>query len=67
MALGPGKYDDLATDIRTKIHADGVVVIVINGDRGGGFSAQLSPTLTLMLPGMLRTIADEMEDFGPCS
>lgn len=67
MALGPGTYDDLATEVRVKARAEGVVVIVINGSRGGGFSAQLSPALTLTLPTVLRHIADEMEAGWPTS
>ena len=65
MAFGPGKYDDLATEVRAKAKAEGVVVIVVNGTKGNGFSAQLSPALTLTLPQMLRIMADQMEEFGP--
>lgn len=67
MAMGPGKYDDLATDVRKKAQADGAVVIIVNGNKGNGFSAQLSPELTLTLPSMLRHMADQMEEWGPTS
>ena len=67
MALGPGKYDALATKVRTEAKAEGAVVIIVNGDKGNGFSAQLSPALTLLLPSMLRHMADQIEDFGPAS
>jgi len=65
MALGPGKYDDLATELRTKTSAEGVVVLVVNGVKGSGLSAQLSLELTLTLPMMLRDIARQIEERGP--
>lgn len=65
MAFGPGKYDDLATEARTKAKAEGVVLIIINGHLGGGFSAQLSPMMTLSLPDILRDIAKQIDTKGP--
>jgi hypothetical protein len=65
MALGPGKYDDLASDVRTKAQARGVLLLVVDGTRGSGFSAQLSLPLTLRLPQILRDIADQIEERGP--
>ena len=38
--IGPGKYDDLATYVREKSGGMAVAVIVINGERGAGFSVQ---------------------------
>jgi len=67
MAFGPGKYDDLATELRIAARADGVLVLVVNGDRGTGFSAQLTPLLTLTLPGILRDIADQIDAKGPAA
>jgi hypothetical protein len=64
MALGPGKYDDLATELRMKTGADGVVLVVVNGVKGSGLSAQLSLELTLTLPTMLRDIARQIEERG---
>ncbi len=63
--IGPGKYDDLATDVRTKTRAEGVIVLVINGTKGSGFSAQLSLDLTLTLPTILRDVAQQIEARGP--
>jgi len=65
MAFGPGKYDDLATEVRAKAKAEGVVVIVFNGALGGGFSAQLTPALTLALPDILRDVANQIDQKGP--
>lgn len=61
MALGPGKYDDLATHVREAADADAVVVIIVNGNRGGGFSVQAQPGVVLALPTLLRMIADGIE------
>ena len=40
MALGAGKYDDEVTALRERYHAEGVILLVIRGDRGEGFSMQ---------------------------
>lgn len=65
MALGPGKYDDLASHVRGVAEADGVLLLVIGGTRGSGFSAQLTLDLTLRLPEILRDIARQIEERGP--
>jgi hypothetical protein len=62
MALGPGKYDDLATHVREETDARLVIIAVIGGHQGGGFSVQtLDPKMMLMLPEMLRNMADMIE------
>jgi hypothetical protein len=58
---GPGKYDDLATLVQTSTQARGVIVIVIGGNRGEGFSCQATLEVTLAIPAMLRSIADQIE------
>lgn len=65
MAIGPGKYDDLASHVRGVAEADGVLVLVINGTQGSGFSAQLSLELTLLLPTILRDLAQQIEERRP--
>ena len=62
MPLGPGKYDDLCTDVRTRAHAEGVVVIVLNGERGSGFSVQADLDTTLRLPALLELVAQQIRD-----
>jgi hypothetical protein len=64
LALGPGKYDDLATYVRQKAKARGVVLIVVDGNKGGGFAVQTELGLVLPLPAMLRKIADDIEQSG---
>lgn len=62
MARGPGRYDDLATLVRERAAAAGVVVIVLQGRYGEGFSVQtLDPTLVSALPNVLRNVADQIE------
>ena len=65
MAFGPGTHDDEVTDLRTKTHADGVLLLIVNGSKGSGFAAQLSLELTLNLPAILRDIARQIEERGP--
>lgn len=40
MATGPGKYDAQATYVRETSGAQAVVVIVLEGSQGSGFSVQ---------------------------
>ncbi len=61
MAIGPGKYDDLATLVRERAKAQGVIVMVIGGALGSGFAVQGSAELTANLPALLREIADGIE------
>ena len=61
MALGPGKYDDLATYVRTQAQAGGVIVIVFDGDNGSGFAAQGDIYMHSAVPAILRTLADQIE------
>lgn len=60
MAFGPGKYDDVCTEIRTKTNAQGVVVIILKGNKGDGFSMQADPVTTAALPEMLESIARQI-------
>ena len=61
MATGPGKYDDLATHAWVASGADAVIVIVLNGDKGSGFSVQTNGTVAPCLPELLRFLADAIE------
>jgi hypothetical protein len=66
MTIGAGKYDYLATEVREKAQAEGVIVIIWNGNKGQGFSAQFAdPVLMRHVPNMLRDVAMQMEiDIG---
>jgi hypothetical protein len=61
MAMGPGKYDDEATAIREKLNAEGIILIVLGGDKGEGFSAQLNLEDSIKVPRILRVIADQIQ------
>lgn len=59
--IGPGKYDDLCTYVREKSEAQGALILIINGNKGLGFSCQMTLPDVLALPAMLRAMADEIE------
>lgn len=58
MALGPGKYDDLCTEVRERSKASGAIVIIFNGENGDGFSAQLPYEDIFKVPDILRQMAE---------
>lgn len=64
MPQGPGKYDALATDVREQSHARGVIVIVIDGNQGSGFSVQADADLLGNLPSILENVAREIRTSG---
>lgn len=65
MPEGPGKYDDVCTLARDLTNAEGVLLCVLGGSQGNGFSAQIqSPRQDEVLRAFaaaLRAIADEMD------
>lgn len=58
---GPGKYDDLATDVRSRAAAIGVAVMVFGGQYGDGFSVQVPAHILITLPEVLRGMANEID------
>ena len=60
MPVGPGVYDQECTLVREKTEARGVLLIVLGGDRGDGFSCQADLFTTLALPDILERVAREM-------
>lgn len=62
MPVGPGKYDEVATLARELTGGHTVVLLVLGGSRGQGFSVQtIDPTMARALPELLRTIANDIE------
>ena len=75
MPLGGGKYDDLCTAAREKAAAEAVVLIVVGGKKGHGFSVQQHATAAadgttplsvqankmMELVKLLRSCADQIE------
>jgi hypothetical protein len=69
MALGPGKYDDIATRVRAEVgitddSGGGVLVIVLGGNKGSGFSCQADIETTLLLPTILENVIREIRASG---
>jgi len=69
MALGPGKYDFVCSIVREHVgmtpdSPGGVIVIVIGGDKGNGFSVQADLQTTLGLPDLLEHMAREIRKSG---
>jgi hypothetical protein len=58
--IGPGKYDDLCTLVREGAKAGAVVVIIIDGEHGFGFSVQATAGFTYKLPDILDTLAKDI-------
>jgi len=63
--LGPGKYDRHCTRVREQTTARGVLLIVISGADGSGFSCQADPEILLTLPEILEQVAAEIRRDGP--
>ncbi len=61
MAFGAGKYDEACTVARVMARAEGALLIIIDGDKGEGFSAQIPPRYIERIPQLLRTVADSIE------
>jgi hypothetical protein len=62
MAIGPGKYDDLCTAIRESTNAECVILVVVGGNLGHGFSVQLLNSSTMIqIPNVLREVATQIE------
>ena len=66
MGVGPGKYDEQCTTARVETEAEAAVLLVINGNKGSGFSVQAPPDVLLALPDILRQIAKSMEEDIKC-
>lgn len=59
---GPGKYDYACTLARSVTEAQGVVLMILEGRYGAGFSVQCGdPAMLASLPSLLRKVADDIE------
>jgi hypothetical protein len=61
MPIGPGKYDDACTTARIATGARAVVLVVIGGRDGSGFSVQGLGDAPALFPQLLRDMANEIE------
>jgi hypothetical protein len=62
--IGPGKYDGICTVARETAGAEAAIVIIINGNKGSGFSVQGDPAAVVSVEQvihLIRAVADEME------
>jgi hypothetical protein len=59
--IGPGKYDLECEHVRKVTAVQGVLVLVLGGNRGSGFSAQVPAIAVAMIPGFLREMATLIE------
>ena len=63
MALGAGVYDDACTQARESTKARSVILMVVDGDKGSGFSAQSDdPMFQMQFPLILRRMADAIDE-----
>lgn len=61
MPIGPGKYDDYCQEILMKTKARGVILIVVGGRRGDGFSAQLTKSDAIAVTKAFSEISEVMK------
>jgi hypothetical protein len=57
MPIGPGKYDDLCTVVRETAEAKAAIIIILDGNKGNGFSVQSTTSLS---PNSLANILDRI-------
>ena len=59
--IGGGIYDEYPGDILRKTKAESVILIVLGGNGGSGFSiATTDPLIEKKLPHLLRRLADDI-------
>lgn len=58
--IGAGKYDEECTIVREKTNASGVILLVMNGDRGAGFSCQGDLGSMAVMADLLENVAKQM-------
>ena len=60
MTTGSGKYDDVCTTVRERTGARCVVIMVVDGDKGNGFSVQCEEAWLKYLPDILQDMAERI-------
>ncbi len=68
---GPGKYDRESQKVLLSTDADGVLLIILGGRLGSGFSMTVRESerarALALVPSVLREVAAEMERDNPVS
>jgi len=59
--LGESRYDAECKELFERLKADGVVLIILGGDKGNGCVSSVKPEVSMMLPDLLRGLAKHME------
>ena len=59
--IGPGSYNHLAEKLKEETQAEGVVLLIANGNQGNGFAVYAPPSVLIELPDLLRRAAEEIE------
>lgn len=65
--FGPGRYDGWCTRVREAVHARGVLLIVIGGEDGAGFSCQADLITTARVPEIIEGVARQIRGTPPAS
>lgn len=61
MTIGQGgKYDPETAALLVALQARGVILVVVDGIRGSGFSVAMQPDALVRMPEMLESIAEQM-------
>lgn len=60
MPVGAGKYDELCTLVREKAEAQAVLIAVIGGNLGSGFSVQAPMDIQLAMADILEAMAKQI-------
>jgi deoxyxylulose-5-phosphate synthase len=61
MSIGPGKYGDLCAVVREQADAKMAIVIVVAGNKGGGFSVACEdPAMVEVVPDLLEVVAGQI-------
>lgn len=61
LMLGPGIYDSLTEEVKTRTGAKGIVLLVLGGTCGTGMSVKADLPTHLKLPAILRILADKLD------
>lgn len=59
--LGPGKYADLCSEIKDRVCAEVVVLIILSGDKGDSVSMDPPLEYSINTPKVLRELAAKLE------
>ena len=60
MPIGAGKYDAEVTELMDKLRPRSVILVVIDGPKGSGFSAHMTFPDLIRMPEMLEAIAAQL-------